>query len=175
MVMAAIFVTALSMFYVAKANPSFFIRAQSSTATSTVTSVNPTNSVFATTTLVYDTGVATAGSTDRATLAVQYTGSSTLSAMNIALEYSQDGIDWYGDRLSNHGTSTVAESLVQTTSYVMGFSSTTQGGALGTTGRTTRLIDVPTPTRYVRAIFTNVPGALFGSYWAEFVGKRQNP
>lgn len=175
--MAAIFVTAFALFYVAKANPSFFLRANS-TACGSLTAT--TTRAFmsqgaATTTYTYDTGCAAAGSVDRAVFLAQFTGSSTVSAVQIAFEYSQDNQDWYGDRVFTSASTTQSFSINQPNTYLWGFSSSSvSGGVIGSTTVNNRAIDVPTPTRYVRAVVTVPAGALNGAFWAEFVGKRQS-
>lgn len=174
---AAIFVTAMSLFYVAKANPSFFIRANGSgcslTATTTRAFMTPG---AATTTYTFDTGCAAAGSVDRSTFLAQFTGSSTVSSIQIAFEYSQDNVDWYNDRVFTAASTTQSFSLNQPNTYLWGFSSTSvTGGIAGSTTINSRAIDVATPTKYVRAVITVPIGSLNGAFWAEFVGKRQNP
>lgn len=181
---ALMFLTAFGVFYTARANPSFFYRSTSaSVATTTLTYITPG---LATTTEIYDTGAGTAGSIDTAILAVQFTGSSSpLSILNIALEYSQggdgldckttpDSCDWYADRFSAGATSTQTISLNTPTTYTITFASSSSQGGLGTASkRNLRILEVKTPARYVRAVFSVPPGSLNGAVWKEFIGKRE--
>lgn len=185
---AAIFVTAMSLFYVAKASPSYFIRANGGpgctlTATTSVTYITPGT---ATSTYYFDTSCGGASNTDSATLLAQFAGSSTASVLNIALEYAQGGgadctatptaCDWYQANNATLGTSSAA-TITNQQSYTWTFSSSTQGQVTGTgpnTGRTLKSLNVPTPAKYVRAIFSMPTGSLNGAVWSEFVGKRQS-
>lgn len=183
----AIFIAVFGMFYTVKANPSYFIRqngpANAISATSSVSYMTPG---LATTTYYLDSGVGTAGSADRATLLVQFIGSSSpLSILNISYEYSQGGqgvdctvatstCDWYQDNTVPIASTTQSIGNIQTKTWT--FASTTQGQqfGVGTNGnRTLKAMDVPTPTRYVRAILSVPTGSLNGAVWAEFVAKRQ--
>lgn len=163
----------------AHANPSFFIRQQSASATTTVTYITAGT---ATTTLTYDTGNSAAGSADGATLLVQFNGSSTLSLLNANIEYSQDSIDWYiapvGQDFQAYATTTVAGGAIQTIQYPYASTTPLLTGAVANGTATTssmRIVNLKTPTRYIRAVFTIPVGALNGAFWAEFIGKRQNP
>ena len=112
---------------------------------------------------------------DFATLAIQFTGSSTASSINIDIEHSQDGIDWYKDTVRVIDASTTPSSfgLDNTTSYSLAFSSSTVGGGAGTSDITTRVIDVPAVAKYVRAVFSIPAGSQNGAIWGNFVGKTQ--
>lgn len=181
--MAAIFVTAFSLFYVAKANPSFFMRQNNGVTTTATTSVSYMSPGAATTTAYIDTGLG-AGSTDTATLAVQFNGSSTASIINVNYEFSQGGngqdcinvpasCDWYQSNLEASTTGSVV--LVnQPQSISWAFASSSQGGAnVLSTNRALKLLKVLTPTRYVRAIVTVPAGAGNSAVWTEFIAKRQ--
>lgn len=168
-------VSLLFMIAGASANPSQIIETKSNSATTTVTFIAP-GSAVATSTLVLDTQVDGTPS-ETAVLGFQFTASSTLSTLNITFQYSMDQLTWFGDDIINadNATTTPFSSISRTNSYNYTFASTSP--TVGTTGATsteTRLINVPTPTRYVRAVFTIFPGALNGAVWAEFVSKRQN-
>lgn len=175
-IVSALFLLALCFSYVARANPSFFTRANglacgSLTAT---TSVSYMTAGTATTTYTFDTGCATAGSADSAVFVAQLTGSSTATILTTSFEYSQDGVDWYSDSLSQGATTTSAQALTPARTYTLAFASTTVGGLGGVgNGRVYRAITVPTPTRYVRAIQSLTPASTNGAVWGEFVSKRQ--
>lgn len=173
---STLFLLALCFSYVARANPSFFTRANSAVCGSytATTSVSYMTAGNATTTYTFDTGCGTAGSADSAVFATQLTGSSTATVLNTIFEYSQDGVDWYSDTLSQGATTTPGQALNTARSYTLTFASSTVGGIGGTgNGRVYRTITVPTPTRYVRAIQSLAPASTNGAIWSEFVSKRQ--
>lgn len=163
-----------------KANPSFFIRANTVVCGTYTASSTPTfmSAGLATTSVTFDTGCAAAGNVDSAILLAQLTASSTATTVNINYEYSQDGVDWYQSNLSNQGTTTPVQSVTTPQSYGWTFASTTPGmGAPLASGtfanRQMKAIEVRTPSRYVRAIFTMPAGSTAGAVWAEFTAKRQ--
>jgi hypothetical protein len=147
----------------------------------------------ATTTLVqpaYQNG--NSSGLNSATLLVQYTGSSTLSVLNIAFEYASassgvncqinpNACDWYKDTLFGAGspisTSTSANPIGLNTpnSYTLTFSSSTLAGAAGISSRTTRILNVQTPAQYVRAVITMPVGSFPGALWAEWLPVKQTP
>lgn len=182
----------------AHANSSYFsIYAKTATATSTLVYQTPGT---ATTTLIYDSyQCQTAGSSycnttgsnevgtqnfmaaDLATLLLQFTASSTSSKLNVALEYSDDGIDWYQASPASiplgYASTTLPVSLTPVPQYVWAFASSTLGGAgvVSTNQIDTRAIPVETPVRYIRAVFTCALGGANCAVWAEFVPKKQQP
>lgn len=176
----AIAIFASSGFYfTARANPSFFVRSQSATATSTVSYMTPGT---ATTTIPsFDLGVSGAQGADSAVLALQFTGSTTpnnsavaTTTYNVAIEYSQDNVDWYSDSYSQFGTTTVAQNITTQTSRSISLGTQTiKGSLIASTTPTKVVINVPSPMRYVRAIISVAIGSTNGSVWGEFVAKRQ--
>jgi hypothetical protein len=94
---------------------------------------------------------------DSSALAIQYTAaSSTASQMTVVVNYSNDGIDWYKNYLEGDA--------IATTSVVLTNSSTSS---------TKYLYNVLTPTRYVRATFSNSASIVAtSSVWAEFIPKK---
>lgn len=155
------------------ANPSFFLRSQSASATTTVSYMTPGTAT--TTSPSFDTGVGAAQGADSAVLLTRFVGSTSAAILNITLEYSQDNIDWYSDRLSAGATTTQAINITQSTTYSLTAQGNNPGGIGGTASSTLRSIVVPTPTRYVRAVYSIPVGSTNGSVWGEFVAKRQNP
>lgn len=170
---------------VSYANPSYFATGtQTSTATTTPVFMTPGT---ATTTLVYNAyaggSVATAAATstatntsksDSAVLLVQFAGSSTLSTMNIAFEYSMDGIDWYTNFTVPAGYSTTTATYQLGTapfSVKFPFASSTVAGGSTYQVRDNRVIAVNVPTNVVRAVIT-ITGAN-GAVWARFVPTKQ--
>lgn len=136
---------------------------------------NQTSTAAATTTLSY-IGIGTGTTTlaydsmftgsDSAVLLTQFTASSTSSVLNIGVEYSQDGIDWYSDDLltSLNSTTTPIKSIQVANTY-----SWTAAG----TARTSKAIEIPTPTRYMRATYSMTGAA--GAVWGSIVSKKQQP
>ena len=154
------------------ANPSFFANyAASSAATTTVSYLKYG---VGTSTLSFDAQTGTSQAMDSATLLTQFAGSSTASVLNISFEYSQDGIDWYKNRLSESTTTAPNIDLNVPNSYQWTFASTSAlAGAAGTIATSTRIINVSTPTRFVRAVYTLTSTSQNGAVWAQFIGKRQ--
>jgi hypothetical protein len=168
LVLALVFMSSVSF---VKANPSFFIRQQSASATTTVSYMTAGT---ATTTLVFDTGVNAAGSTDGAVLLTQFTASTTASQVAYTFEYSQDAVDWYSDRLDNGATTTPQINLSTETTYLLTGVGERNGGVAGTSSTTLRAIVAKTPTRYIRAIYTIPVGSGNGAVYGEFIAKRQS-
>lgn len=129
-------------------------------ATTTVAYITPGT---ATTTLTYDS-LFTAS--DQAVLFTQFAASSTSSVLNITAQYSQDGIDWYGDNLlvSTNSTSTPAKSIQIGNTYTW---------LAAGTATTSKAVFIPTPTRYTRVQYS-MTGAN-GAVWGSMVAKKQQP
>lgn len=169
------------------ANPSGFTPTASSAA-ATSTLVYQTAGT-ATTTLVFDsytllgTNQASAGITqavDSVALLEQFTGSSTASTLNADIQYSQDGKDWYAFAFGSNFTVNAAStspSVAAVTTVSFPFASSTidrlTSAAVVATS-STRIVILPIPTRFVRAVFYMPVGSLNGAYFAQFVAKRQN-
>lgn len=147
-----------------EANPSFFSpTVQTASATTTV---NYATAGTGTTTLTYDTY--TAGNTyktNSAVLFTQFAASSTASVLNINLQYSQDGIDWYSDNLVS------ASTTVNSVLYIQTANSYTWVAA--GTATSSKAILIQTPTRFVRAIETIPVGAGAGAVWAQIVPNKE--
>lgn len=190
----ALIATILFFANITHANPSFF-SPQAKLALSTTTPIYQTPGT-ATTSLVFDSygingtnenGGALTSPADSAELLVQLSASTTLVKENINIEYSDDNIDWYqaspGMPLG-YASTTLPISLLQVPQYQMSVASTTAGLGVATTSanaffnaRDTRAIEIKTPTRYVRAIFTCAVGGVTQNcaVWGQFVPKKQNP
>lgn len=163
------------------ANPLFFAPA-AMTATATSTPSYMTQGT-ATSTITYDSYnlVGTnqpvvsdpTGAADAA-LEVQFIASSTSSVLNIAIERSDDNLDWYQDEYSFPvSTSTIGSSNINSPfSFSWTFASSTVGGQPNSGNRIGKILYVATPTRYTRAVFTltGTPGAV----WAKFTPTKQN-
>jgi hypothetical protein len=142
------------------------------TATSTLT-LDAING-FATTTLTPLTSVGESNATavDQAWLAVQITGSSSVSSfVDINWEYSQDGKDFYRD----NATSTRL-AYASTTARGVGGQSVGNLPQYKATGNLTNMIfvEVPKiPARYVRAVMTVPAGSLNSTNWAQYLTRQQ--
>lgn len=163
---ALVFLAGFALFYTAKANPSFFIRTSTNTGFASTTVVYQ-SAGLATTTLIMDTGVGGAQGADSAVLLQQFIGSTTAATQKTTIEYAQGGAgincatsptqcDWY----LGLATSTTATGIQS-------------GGIGGLSSTTLTSITVPTPTRYVRAVFSIPAGGVSGAIYAELAAKRQ--
>ena len=169
-ILALVLVIGAGIVSTASANPLRFSPAVSF-ATATTTVQYFVGGTTATTTMaVYDTysntGVSGAGGStqamDKASLLLQFAASSTSSVLRAKIEYSQDGIDWYGDSIITPATGYNSVSLDNVYTW-------TAGG----TATSSKLVNVPTPLRYVRANI-NVVGAN-GAVWVSIQPQKQNP
>jgi hypothetical protein len=175
-----------------KANPSFFLRGRSAALTTTLNYMTPgaaTSTIGSLasdgTVLGYlDLGQGGAQGADSAVLALQFTGSTTPSnaavattTFSVAIEYSQDNVDWYSDSYSGFGTTTVAQNFTTQHTQTVTLGTQLLNGVLVASSTATKILfNVPTPTKYVRAIVsipTNVTNNLNGAVWGSFVAKRQ--
>ena len=159
------------------ANPLLFSRNQTATATTTKSYMTPGT---ATTTLVFDSNAGgDSFASDSATLFLQLTGSTTPSnaavattTFKVTFEYAhsilgtdcltdQTLCDWYSD------------GIVATTTK-LGWQ-TEKGVLVASTTPTKIFLDVPTPTRYVRANISvaNITSNLNGAVWAQFIAQKQ--
>lgn len=162
----------------ASANPSFFFRKAVGDSFATTTGQVFIRAGVATTTLVLDSGVA--GSFDSASLLIQYSATNSATTLNTDIQYSQDCVDYYASNLGMTPTyqATSSDNIgpVQTITFPFA-SSTIDRAAFTTNGgvaTSTRIVLLSTPTRCTRAVFYVPAGAGPGSFWAEFVTKKQN-
>lgn len=184
-----IFITALMIFSVAKANPSFFIVGQA-TASATTTVAFMTAGTATTTLYQPSNNNGNTTGINAATLLVQFTGSSTASSIQIAFEYANNdagvdcsvtpaACDWYRDSLYGAAgvisTTTPSVGLGPTNIYTLPFASTSVGGSGLLSTRTNRIINVQTPAQYVRAVITMPVGSLSGAVWAKFLPVKERP
>lgn len=133
----------------------------------------------ATTTLVLDSYRSGTGKAlDSASFMLQLTASTTGSSIAWNYEYSQDGIDWYGDNVLLAGTSTGTINVAAFNTYIWAYSTTTIGtsvgpSAAGLNGRALKLVTMPVPTRYARVKIYTPIGSANNAVWAQFVSKGQ--
>lgn len=156
-----------------RANPSQWERKATATAT---TSVNYMSAGVGTTSLQYDALSAGYRAADSAALLIQFHGSSTNSVLSWKVEYSQNGVDWY------HTDSLITTSVATSTYHVgngavnlWAFASSTPGTATAPISTSTKMVQVETPTRFVRAIFSVPVGSTPSAVWAEWIIKKQMP
>lgn len=182
-IIATVLVTSFGVY--AKANPSFFIRSSSTSTTfpaATTTQTYFNAGGISTTTLTLDLGATGAQGSDSASLLVQFTSTSSQPTLNIDIQYSQDNVDWYAANLGSdfqaYATNTPAIGPVQTLQFAYASSTINRAGlaVAGTaTSSSNRMINLKTPTRYIRAVNYVTPGAsTAGALWEEFVAKRQS-
>ncbi len=149
----------------AHANPSD-LNLSNTTATTTVSFVVVGTATSTETYDSYGGGVGEPNASDGATLFVQMAASSTSSVLGIQLQYSQNGIDWFDDDLLQltNATTTQATNVAVANSYTW--------KAAGT-ATTSKAFNVPTPTRYVRAVIS-ATGAN-AAVWKVIIAKKQQP
>lgn len=168
------------------ANPSFFIRSSNTSttfplATTTTTYFNAGG--LSTTTLTFDLGVGAAQAADSASLTIQLTSTTSQPTLNVDIQYSQDGVDWYASSLNLdyqiNGTTTPSISNPQVIQFTFATSTINRSAAAanGTaTSSTNRIVNIKTPVRYVRAVNYITPGtgSTAALLWEEFIAKRQS-
>lgn len=146
--------------YTVKANPVFLPpTTQTATATSTQVQVHPT---VAAATLLYDAyQVGNPTAAEGAALLIQATASSAPSTINITFQYSQDGVDYYGDGYK-FGTTTNPINVSTVKSIFWN---------PGTTATSSRIVDFYTPTRYTKVSVTGTVATT--SVWMQIVPQKQ--
>lgn len=160
---------------IAKANPSYTaLSVQTATATTTASFIGVGTG---TTTLMYDSYTAsnTCGATtlanytiaDQATILTQLAASSTSSVLGIAVEYSNDCVDWYQDSV-NVSTTTTPTALVNNLNAVNTFT-----WIAPSTATTSKAVLVKTPTRYMRVKYSLTGAA--GAVWGQIIPAKQRP
>ena len=116
---------------------------------------------------------------DVASLQILFSGSSTVSTLNIDIQDSVNGVDWYPRSMGWNvatGVASTTPSLGQIQTYTLTFASTTADRSAVTNANSTvaaRSILLPTQATFIRAVFTVPIGSANGSVWANFVGKTQ--
>lgn len=182
-VLAAVVASLFGFTIPAHANPSYFARSPGTS--SATTSPRFMTAGTATTTETFNTSVGTSQAMNSAVLYLFLVGSTSVqtsyatTTYNVALEYSDNGIDWGGDTYIDGGATATTSQVLSftnpnTRNVVLGGISTLGGTVLATTTGTVRLMNVPTPTKYVRAVISIPAGSTNGAVWAQFIGKREN-
>lgn len=146
------------------ANPSYFLTVTPSSS-STTTPMYLTSSGAATTTALDAYATGTNFGFQQNALIVQDSASSTSSILTVRFQYSIDGLNWADDNYNYPvATTTSPVSIGAYASYVW---------PAATIATTTKIINVPTPTRYVRAILSE-SGAAAG-IWYTWAPAKQLP
>ena len=153
---------------------------QTSSAT---TSPNYITAGRATGTLIHDayTNVCDKGSSaqnptlaDKAVLNVYFTASSSaLSTLNMNLQISENGNDWFPYALATTtapliGTLSINVAATSTPDYTACSPASCLNGAT-----TTRAVIIQTPLRYLKVFFTVPIGSEASAYWAEIRGQKE--
>lgn len=173
-----VFLGSLGYFGNVLASSTIFVNStQTAIATSTVIYATPGT---ATTTLTYDSYLSGLSATNGTSLLFQVTASSTNTTYNINEEYSQDNIDWYQGTptvVYGYATTTLPMNISQVPQYSYGFASSTPGlsNVLSNNNKDSRLIYIPTPTRFVRIIITLKTGGTNGAFWAQLIPTKNQP
>lgn len=135
----------------------------------------------ATTTCVYDSYQSDGHAAQSAAVAVRFTASSTNSTLLINQEFSQDGVDWYQGTITslteNNSTTTLPYSVGEVPQASWGYASSTAGlyAVPSNNNSDTRMIELDTPTRFTRVIFSLKTGGASGEVWAQIIPLKQNP
>lgn len=167
----------LSVAGVAYANPSFFATGITTNNAASSTPAWLVAGASTSTSPVYDAYAPTAASqhfaADSAGLLIRDAASSSATVFHHAIEYSQDGIDYYQNFViapRTFGTTTPSLTLSNFVSLTYPFASTTVQGKAVTnlnSATTTIATTIPTPFRYTR-IITWVTGGN-GASWVNLV------
>lgn len=189
-IVAAMFITAIFInSNLANANPSRRASLVScstqgpSATTLSTTSISYMTIGAATTTLTCNTSLNRIGvdGLNGAVMALQVTASST-GLTNFRFEYSEDGIDWYSDNLYSFGGVDTGLSTTTDTNVIwdsnhhthsIKFASSTNAcndDTIPNNNRNCYMIPVPTPTKWVRAVFSIPSGTTNSGVWAQIIG-----
>lgn len=181
----ALMAAAFAVPLLVKANPSFFSDTkETSTASSTMAFIRPG---LATSTIAYDSLDGDGVKVDSLSLALQFTASSSAAQLRWRYEYAhsrnidcvsnQSACDWYGDAYDPVGTATTTSLQENYNEHSWTFASSTLGSSKQSAGGNSvanKLIDVRTPTRFIRIVFY-VPTATAqnAGVWAQLIPVRE--
>lgn len=142
---------------------------QVASAAATTTATFLTTAGATTTLATYDSyannGVSGGGSTqalDKATVLLQFAASSTSSLLNVTVQHSMDGIDWYDDEIFMP-TSAAYVSILNPTVYTW---------LAAGTATSSKAVSVAAPLRFVR-VQAKISGAA-GAVWAAIQPQKQS-
>lgn len=181
----------------AHSNPNFFLVQNNGIAVTATTTVAYMTPGAATTTYYMNTDLYASKGVNQLEFVLQVIGSSTpfasltsTTTVNVAFEYAQsngdcitnpNACDWYSDTTGDIASTTYSGlSITAPKVHTLTLGTNTINGLpVATTSPTRRAIDVPMPTRYVRAVVTlpTFNGAVLntnGSVWGAFIAKKEN-
>ena len=154
------------------ANPSFYpVITYLDGLTSATTTPKYLTPGTATSTMVVNSYANNSSNTkfDAGYLAIQYTGSSSAAVIDYTVEFSMDGIDYFGEDVLPDTTS-----LNQSTFNHSSTTPTHRWGAGSATASTTRkMIEQKVPFRYQKYTFSVPIGVTNGALWTQFVPVKQ--
>lgn len=167
--LAGISLLVLTFVFVAvkvNANPLQIPYASNCMTSSATTSVKYMSAGTATTTITCDSYNLAPSIVDgypmlHAALGIQYVASTSAAQINIAVQYSMDGVDWFDNNLSQLATTTANMNLTTAENITINGNSTSS--------TTRKMISIETPTRYVRTVMTIPIGSTNGSVWAQII------
>lgn len=158
---------------IAYANPSYFGPGVSTNNAASTSVAYLIPGAATSTTPVLDaytpSGQSTKFKVNQASVAIQFTASTTNSILTATIEYSNDNVDWYRSYVvdsNGMGTSTNPFYVTTPDQLSWKFASSSVGGVgIGATSNmSTAYIIIPTPARYTRIVFS-IAGAN-GAVWA---------
>lgn len=160
--------------FIVGANQSIF---QPRVATSSATtSPNYMTAGTATTTLSVDAHeFGESSKIDNASLLVQFHASSSIaSTLNFRFQFSDDNVNWYNENevLNINATTTRISHGFHEYTWLQAASTTeksTIGNGTATSSQSSRLISLPTPTRYIRTLFYVPIGSSNAAVYAEII------
>ena len=123
------------------------------------------------------------GAVDSASLLIQLTATSTPATLKWRYEFSEGFIgancvdtpnvcDWYPESIELGGAASTTVVVRDFKEYSWLYASSTAGSS-NNNNRALKLVSVPTPTRYVRAVFYLPPGSPNAAIFSRFVSKVQ--
>lgn len=176
-----LFVSMFGYMQFASANPSFFLRNNTSSATAVASSVATSSQLAyqtagtATSTIVLNGSINSNTAIDSATLILHRLTVGNTSRTVISFEESMNcdatAPDWY--QVLSAASSSVGRFITGSQSLSWQFASSTVGDSKVTDYRDTLAISVPVNLKCVRAIIAVPPDAASSTIYGELIGKRQ--
>lgn len=159
----------ISVFSIAQANPTYLPPHSACSTSSATSSVSSLSTSTPTVTLTCDAYALSSNLTDptamtNAVLAMQFRSPQTATVLTVTLQYSEDSVDWYDDNLGALATTTGPTFIAPAKTY---------SWLVGTTSTSSKMVDVRTPVRYVRALFTPAAGSATSTIWATFIPRKE--
>lgn len=110
---------------------------------------------------------------DSAILGIQLNASSTNTTLAWKYEYSQNKLDWYEDdvELTINATTTTHVRTYKEHSWL--FASSSYPTSIANSSRSTKKVNLETPTKWIRVTFYMPTGSTGGALWAQIIGKSE--